>query len=114
VPLDVQRIFLGIIGPQSPVFGRDTNKRRSAMKKILGITGLVLMTALSLPALAQDKVWHHGQSAMGEPKYPEGFAHFDYVNVDARRAARCGWAIWGATTPSTRSCRRARRRAGSG
>lgn len=54
------------------------------MNKILGITGLVLMAvAMSLSAAAQDKVWHHAQSAIGEPKYPVGFTHFDYVNVDA-------------------------------
>ena len=38
---------------------------------------------LVMPAAAQDKVWHHANSAIGEPKYPEGFTHFDYVNVDA-------------------------------
>lgn len=35
------------------------------------------------PAIAQDKVWHHGGSLIGEPKYPAGFAKFDYVNPDA-------------------------------
>lgn len=35
------------------------------------------------PALAQEKVWHHATSLSGEPKYPAGFAHFDYVNPDA-------------------------------
>lgn len=55
------------------------------MKTILGLTGLTLIAALSWggATLAQDRVWHHAQSAIGEPKYPEGFAHFDYVNVDA-------------------------------
>lgn len=46
--------------------------------------GLVLLS--SLPALAQaDKpdTWLHATSAVNEPKYPEGFTHFDYVNVDA-------------------------------
>ncbi|MDC9823712.1 extracellular solute-binding protein [Devosia sp. ZB163] len=40
------------------------------------------LVALS-PAIAQDKVWHHGGSLIGEPKYPEGFKQFDYVNPDA-------------------------------
>ena len=53
------------------------------MKSIAGITGLALLVALSLPATGQDKVWHHAQSQMGEPKYAEGFTHYDYVNVDA-------------------------------
>jgi microcin C transport system substrate-binding protein len=55
------------------------------MNKILGLTGLtvVALLALSGPVSAQDKVWHHALSFEGEPKYPEGFPHFDYVNVDA-------------------------------
>jgi microcin C transport system substrate-binding protein len=40
-----------------------------------------LLTAL--PALSQDEGWKHGLSLMGEPKYPAGFKHFDYVNPDA-------------------------------
>ena len=47
-------------------------------------TGLVLLS--SLPALAQAEkpdTWLHATSAVSEPKYPEGFTHFDYVNVDA-------------------------------
>lgn len=45
----------------------------------LALTALVALS----PALAQDKVWHHGGSLIGEPKYPEGFPRFDYVNPDA-------------------------------
>ncbi|MEO5806384.1 extracellular solute-binding protein [Devosia sp.] len=46
---------------------------------------LALLTGLSLPSVAieGDGEWHHANSAIGEPKYPEGFTHFDYVNVDA-------------------------------
>ncbi len=32
---------------------------------------------------AQGRVWFHAASAIGEPKYPPDFTHFDYVNVDA-------------------------------
>jgi microcin C transport system substrate-binding protein len=55
------------------------------MNKILGFTGLALLAAflISGPVGAQEKVWHHAIAFEGEPKYPEGFAHFDYVNVDA-------------------------------
>jgi microcin C transport system substrate-binding protein len=37
------------------------------------------------PALAQTPtgVWVHADSLTEAPKYPEGFAHFDYVNPDA-------------------------------
>ena len=54
------------------------------MNKIVG--AVLLLTTLAVwsgQALAQDRVWHHAQSAIGEPKYPEGFTHFDYVNVNA-------------------------------
>lgn len=55
------------------------------MHKILRTAALaaVALLALSSPAMTQDKQWRHGTSAVGEPKYPEGFAHFDYVNPDA-------------------------------
>jgi microcin C transport system substrate-binding protein len=34
-------------------------------------------------AAAQEPEWKHGLSLFGEPKYPPGFKHFDYVNTDA-------------------------------
>ena len=34
------------------------------------------------PLPAPDK-WSHAYAAYGQPKYPRGFAHFDYVNPDA-------------------------------
>jgi microcin C transport system substrate-binding protein len=41
-------------------------------------------------ALAQDsetaREWKHGLSLFGDLKYPAGFTHFDYVNVDAPKA----------------------------
>lgn len=44
-----------------------------------------LLVGASLPALAETAtgVWVHASALTGEPKYPEGFAHFDYVNPDA-------------------------------
>jgi len=49
---------------------------------------LAVLTTLSLlapasAALAADAPWRHATSLIGEPKYPEGFAHYDYVNPDA-------------------------------
>ena len=47
------------------------------------------LLALATPAifapasLAQESNWRHAVSMIGEPKYPQGFAHFDYVNPDA-------------------------------
>jgi microcin C transport system substrate-binding protein len=34
-------------------------------------------------ALAATPEWRHGLSLMGEPRYPAGFPHFDYVRPDA-------------------------------
>lgn len=34
-------------------------------------------------AWAADGQWVHAYAAYGEPKYPKGFAHFEYVNPDA-------------------------------
>ena len=44
--------------------------------------GLFLFGSLSA-GLAQDGEWKHATALTGEPKYPAGFAHFDYVNPDA-------------------------------
>jgi microcin C transport system substrate-binding protein len=48
------------------------------------VLALALATApLVAPSFADDRVWHHATSLIGEPKYPEGFKHFDYVNPEA-------------------------------
>lgn len=43
---------------------------------------LAACLALS-PLAAQEAPWRHGSVLLDEPKYPEGFKHFDYVNPDA-------------------------------
>ena len=44
-----------------------------------------LLLAMAAPTMAQTPtgVWMHADSLTESPKYPEGFAHFDYVNPDA-------------------------------
>jgi microcin C transport system substrate-binding protein len=47
---------------------------------------LALAAAIFLatgPVVAQEPVWRGGISTIGELKYKDGFAHFDYVNPDA-------------------------------
>ncbi len=47
---------------------------------------VLLATLAAGPALAdpaQNGPWHHATSLLGDPKYPEGFAHYDFVNPDA-------------------------------
>jgi microcin C transport system substrate-binding protein len=58
------------------------------MEAIMRIATLVAALALAAlaaaPAPAQDaRVWRHAVSLIEEPKYPEGFERFDYVNPDA-------------------------------
>ncbi|MGO4525527.1 extracellular solute-binding protein [Microvirga sp. 2MCAF35] len=35
------------------------------------------------PLAAQEASWRHGAALLDEPKYPQGFPHFDYVNPNA-------------------------------
>lgn len=48
----------------------------------LALVGLVAFAVPSAPR-AEEPVWRHGASLLGELKYPAGFAHFDYVNPTA-------------------------------
>ncbi len=53
-------------------------------RHVLGVGALALAAALFRPARAENAVSSvRGLSAFGELKYPAGFDHFDYVNVDA-------------------------------
>ncbi|WP_367197040.1 extracellular solute-binding protein [Amorphus sp. 3PC139-8] len=49
----------------------------------LGLAAFLAAAAVSAPVRAEEPEWRHAAAAIGEPKYPEGFAHFDYVNPDA-------------------------------
>lgn len=33
----------------------------------------------------------HGYAMWGQLKYPDNFAHFDYVNPDAPKGGSCAW-----------------------
>lgn len=46
------------------------------------VTLTALMMAIS-PGLSAEPVWRHATALVGEPKYPEGFERFAYVNPDA-------------------------------
>jgi len=49
---------------------------------VLALAGLFMSTMTSV---AQEPAWQHATAMIGEPKYPEGFARFDYVNPDASK-----------------------------
>ena len=64
------------------------------MKRIpTTIAAFAVLAASAVAASAQDAAgpdglpppgdWHHGVSLIGEPGYPEGFAHFNYVYANA-------------------------------
>lgn len=51
------------------------------IRPFLIASSLALLTQVSF---AEDtKNWKHATALVGEPKYEEGFTHFDYVNVNA-------------------------------
>ena len=49
------------------------------------VVAALLACAWAAPAAADEAngAWSHAYAAYGEPKYPRGFAHFDFVNPDA-------------------------------
>lgn len=52
-------------------------------RHVLGLGIGAIAASRFSPALAQGASEAHGMSAFGDLKYPEGFPHFDYVNVKA-------------------------------
>ncbi len=47
------------------------------------LSSLLAACLASSPLAAQEARWRHGAGLLEEPKYPEGFKHFDYVNPNA-------------------------------
>ena len=47
------------------------------------IAALVMAGSALMPVKAEEALWRHAVSLMGEPKYGTDFKHFDYVNPDA-------------------------------
>ena len=61
-----------------------TPSRRAVLAGAALASGSVLLGANRGRAAGPD--WRHGVSLLGEPKYPAGFPHFDYVRPDAPKA----------------------------
>lgn len=58
--------------------------------------GALLCAAVASQLFAEEKIIKsHGFSEFGDLKYPEGFAHFDYVNPDAPRGGELSYAAQG-------------------
>lgn len=60
-------------------------KRNSRL--LTAALAFVFFSALLQPVAAQSK-HHHALSLIGEPKYPAGFKHFDYVNPKAPKGGK--------------------------
>lgn len=75
-----------------------TAPRAISLQRQVGIVGLALLMLLGFAtlALADEKIIkQHGFSEFGDLKYPEGFAHFDYVNPDAPKGGELSYASQG-------------------
>ena len=60
------------------------------------VLGLIILLSLTSFSWAEDKInKSHGFSEFGDLKYPDGFAHFDYVNPDAPRGGGLSYAAEG-------------------
>ncbi|HVW93966.1 MAG TPA: extracellular solute-binding protein [Devosia sp.] len=55
----------------------------SSLKPALILAALLAFATPALADPAQNGPWLHATSLIGQPKYPEGFKHYDYVNPDA-------------------------------
>ena len=75
--------------------------------------GLILVLGFTTLVRAEEKIiTSHGFSEFGDLKYPEGFAHFDYVNPDAPRGGELSYGAQGtfdSFNPYTRKGRGAAR-----
>ncbi|MFY9840940.1 MAG: extracellular solute-binding protein, partial [Xanthobacteraceae bacterium] len=60
------------------------NRRSLLGSTLLAVAAFPFTWSRSIgAALADNKDWRHGISLFGDLKYPAGFEHFEYVNVDA-------------------------------
>ena len=60
------------------------------------LLALVFLVGFATLLSAEERIIKaHGFSEFGELKYPEGFAHFDYVNPDAPRGGELSYAAQG-------------------
>jgi microcin C transport system substrate-binding protein len=67
---------------------------RRTLLQLLGAAGLGGPAGLS-PSVAEERQFRHGATLIEPLKYPEGFAHFAYVNTNAPRGGRVRLATLG-------------------
>jgi microcin C transport system substrate-binding protein len=59
------------------------------------LVGFLTACLACLPAKAEEAPWRHGAALLGEPKYPAGFKHFDYVNPNAPKGGMVRLGVQG-------------------
>ncbi|WP_144821859.1 extracellular solute-binding protein [Marinobacter piscensis] len=60
---------------------------------LLGLPGFVSAADASPDSSSEQTEAVHGLAMHGEPRYPEGFSHFDYVNKDAPKGGALKMAV---------------------
>jgi microcin C transport system substrate-binding protein len=65
------------------------------------LTGGAAAALTAFGARAQDPGWRHGTALAGDPRYAEGFTHFDYVNPEAPKGGVARLSSGGAQTFDT-------------
>ncbi len=70
--------------------GMDVTRRR-----LLQLAGVAPWAGCVAPAIAQGRVFRHGETTIEPLKYPPGFSHFDYVNLNAPKGGRVRLATLG-------------------
>ena len=69
---------------------------RRQMLQMAGLSPLAgWVTSAQSPAMAQERVFRHGETTIEPLKYPAGFSHFDYVNPKAPKGGRVRLATLG-------------------
>jgi microcin C transport system substrate-binding protein len=61
----------------------------------VAVIGSAPLSQARAQARAEERSWRHGTAVFGELKYPDGFAHFDYVNPAAPKAGIARQSVTG-------------------
>ena len=71
--------------------------RRGPTRRVLIAGAAAGSASLLLPqgSARADTPWRHAMALLGEPKYPAGFQHFDYVRPDAPKAGLVRFGVQG-------------------
>ncbi|WP_417566726.1 extracellular solute-binding protein [Marinobacter sp.] len=69
------------------------NRKASTLTSLFSALALVALPVFSQVSAAEPAEPRHGIAMHGEPKYPTGFSHFDYVNPEAPKGGTVKMAV---------------------